>query len=159
MELNFDKGEFEDIVTEDIIEDINKIINKALEIEGIKGDFEVSLSFVDDDEIKEINSKFRHKPQKTDVLSFPMLDEFEIIALREGKYSGENMLGDIIISVPTAIEQAGDFNHSLRREICFLACHSILHLLGYDHMHESETQVMQAKERFILETLGITREV
>lgn len=159
IDLNFDKGNFEEIVTDEIIKDINNIIEKTLEVEKIKGNFEVSLSFVDEAEIKEVNGKYRNKPVETDVLSFPMLDEFEIRKLKEGKLRGQQLLGDIIISVPRAIEQAKDFNHSVRREICFLACHSILHLIGYDHMQEDESEKMQEKERLILEMLGITREV
>lgn len=162
IELNYDLGEYSEDISDEIIEKIRHIISEALEIHGLSGSYEVSLSFVDDEEIREINCQYRKKDTKTDVLSFPMFTREEIDAMTNAQSQAlsatPELLGDIIISVPTAKAQAIEYDHSFTREICFLACHSILHLLGYDHEHEEETAVMQNMERQILGKAGITRE-
>ena len=105
----------------------------------------------------------------TDVLSFPMVDyvdpgDFSHLdtPLAKTKYfnleSGELLLGDIVISVDRAREQAKEYGHSLEREIAFLTAHSMLHLMGYDHMEEKERELMEQKQEKILQDLGITRE-
>lgn len=162
IELNYDLGEHSEDISDEIIEKIRHIISEALEIHGLNGSYEVSLSFVDDEEIRKINFQYRKKDTKTDVLSFPMFTREEIDAMinkqSQALSAAPELLGDIIISVPTAKAQAIEYNHSFVREICFLACHSILHLLGYDHGHEEETALMQNMERQILGKAGITRE-
>lgn len=164
IDLNFDLGEYTDEISDEIIMHINAILSEALKTHGISRDVEVSLSFVDDDEIRDVNRRFRAKDTKTDVLSFPMLteDEIEAIINNEGDSEvnpmGMLLLGDIIISVPTARAQAKEYSHSFTREICFLTCHSILHLLGYDHDTAEKTEKMQIMERAILGKIGVTRE-
>ena len=109
----------------------------------------------DNEHIHEINREYRKVDRPTDVISF---------ALNEGdepNIEGEipvNMLGDIIISVEKAIEQAGDYGHSVRREIAFLTVHGMLHLLGYDHIEEADRVEMRKEEDFVMEQLGISRD-
>jgi len=164
IDLNFDLGEYTEDIGDDIIALINDISLEALKVHGICKDVEISLSFVDDEEIRDVNKKFRNKDSKTDVLSFPMFTEDEITEIIDNTHdSNENpigmlLLGDIIISVPTAKEQAKEYNHSFTREVCFLACHSILHLLGYDHDTVEKTEKMQIMEKNILAEIGVTRE-
>ena len=93
----------------------------------------------------------------TDVLSFPQID-YDVDEVVMTNEKGEIVLGDIIISVDTAKRQAEEYGHSLKREICFLTVHSMLHLLGYDHMTEEEEAEMFGKQKDILEKSGITRE-
>lgn len=163
IELNFDIDMYEDIVKEDTIKLIEKIVDEALKMHNMNGNYEVSLSFVDDEEIRDINRRFRDKDSKTDVLSFPLFSEEEIIkVIADGSTSSETselvVLGDIIISVPTAIEQAKEYNHSIERELCFLSCHSILHLLGYDHDTPERTEKMETAQKDIMNKVGVTRE-
>ena len=131
---------------------VKEIIIKCLEYEGYDNHYEVSLSFVDNKEIHELNKQFRGIDRPTDVLSFPMLsDEFDIELEEES-------LGDIVISLEKALEQSKEYNHSFEREVCFLVCHSTFHLLGYDHDTEENTKQMRSKEEYILNELNITRE-
>lgn len=163
IELNFDIDIYEDTVKETTIALIEQIVDEALKMHNMNGNYEVSLSFVDDEEIRDINRRFRDKDSKTDVLSFPLFSEEEIVeVIADGSTSSENselvVLGDIIISVPTAIEQAKEYNHSIERELCFLSCHSILHLLGYDHDTPERTEKMETAQREIMNKVGVTRE-
>lgn len=163
IELNFDIDIYEDIVKETTIDLIEQIIDEALKMHNMNGNYEVSLSFVDDEDIRDINRRFRDKDSKTDVLSFPLFSEEEIVkVIADGSMSSETselvVLGDIIISVPTAIEQAKEYNHSIERELCFLSCHSILHLLGYDHDTPERTEKMETAQKDIMNKVGVTRE-
>lgn len=135
---------------------INDVALKCLEYEDFHTDCEISVSFVTGDEIKEINSQFRHIDKETDVLSFPMLT-FEEDEEAEVNENDEIILGDIIISVERAKEQAKEYGHSLEREIAFLTAHSMFHLLGYDHMEENEEKEMFAKQKEVLDILGVKR--
>ena len=140
---------------QELIEKIKDIILECLDYEGYDDDYDISLSFVDNKEIHELNRMYRGIDRATDVLSFPMLsdDEFEIEIELE-----EKSLGDIVISLERAFEQSIDYNHSFEREVCFLVCHSMFHLLGYDHDTEENTKEMREKEEYILNKLSITRE-
>mgnify|MGYP002531474550 CR=1 FL=1 len=146
MELIIDNRQDKLEVNEDLMEKIKDIISECL-------DYEVSLSFVDNKEIHQLNRDFRGVNRPTDVLSFPLLveDEFDVDF-------GEESLGDIVISLERAFEQSREYNHSFEREVCFLVCHSMFHLLGYDHDTEENTKEMREKEEHILNKLGITRE-
>ncbi|MFZ7103456.1 MAG: rRNA maturation RNase YbeY [Peptococcaceae bacterium] len=132
------------------------IAAKCLEIEKVKPVAEISLVFVDDRQIQELNKTYRGKDQPTDVLSFSLLetteDEPPIIA-----EESELLLGDIIISLETAGNQAKDYGHSLEREISYLMVHGLLHLLGYDHVREEDKKVMRAREEELLKVAGLTR--
>lgn len=154
MELIIDNRQNKMEVNEYVIEKIKDIILECLDYEGYEDDYEVSLSFVDNKEIHELNKTYRGIDRPTDVLSFPMLsfdDEFDIELEEES-------LGDIVISLERAFEQSEEYNHSFEREICFLVCHSMFHLLGYDHDNEENTKEMRQKEEYILKKLNITRE-
>ena len=125
---------------------------------------EVSLSIVGKAEIHRLNQEFRQIDRPTDVLSFPLLD-FQTGSVRETVESGdvnpetqEICLGDIVICREIAEEQAKEYQHSLRREMSFLTIHSMLHLLGYDHMEPDEEEAMCQKQEKILQAMGISRE-
>ncbi len=122
-------------------DDFEKLAKEAARIEGYNN-AEISIALVDDREIKSLNSKYRDFDEFTDVLSFPIDDQ---------------MLGDIVISVETAKKQAEEFGHSLKREMCYLVTHGILHLFGYDHKTEGEKKQMRQKEKRILSKFDINR--
>ncbi len=133
---------------------MTKCIKECLLIENFTQNVEISLSIVDNDEIKELNFNYRNINKETDVLSFPLLDNFENVP---NNLLHPLALGDIIISIDKAISQAKDYGHCLERELCFLTVHSMLHLLGYDHMTEEEEKVMIKKQNTILNNLNIKR--
>ncbi len=127
--------------------DIEKAIVTVLKTEQHSENVEVSLTFVTNERIRELNRDYRGMDHETDVLSFPIDDFFEV--------DGPLLLGDIVISVEKALEQAQDFGHSLKREILYLTVHSMLHLLGYDHMEESDAVLMRASEKKIMNELKV----
>ena len=137
----------------EITEEFEKLFNDVVK-ESLR--CEVSLSIVSNDEIQEINKQFREIDAPTDVLSFPLLT-FEEGEQADVNENNEIMLGDIIISIDKAKAQAEEYGHGLRRELAFLTAHSMLHLMGYDHMEEEEQKEMFKKQDDILNNLGITR--
>ena len=134
---------------------IRRCCNAVLTYEGLQGPAEISLRFVDEDEIHALNLQYRKVDAPTDVLSFPMgADNIYDI----NPETGAKMLGDIVISMPRAVEQATLYGHSLQREIAFLTVHSLLHLLGYDHVKGGLEGVrMREKEETVLTQLGLKR--
>ncbi len=134
---------------------IRRCCHAVLANEEFKGDAEVSVNFVDNQEIRSLNAKFRNKDIETDVLSFPLGEDGQWdINPQNGAYQ----LGDIVISVQKAFEQAENYGHSLQREIGFLTVHSMLHLLGYDHENGGMDLVrMREKEEEALSSLGLSR--
>lgn len=134
---------------------IRRCCHAVLANEEFKGDTEVSVNFVDNQEIRSLNAKFRNKDIETDVLSFPLGEDGQWdINPQNGAYQ----LGDIVISVEKAFEQAENYGHSLQREIGFLTVHSMLHLLGYDHENGGMDFVrMREKEEEALSSLGLSR--
>lgn len=147
---------------------LSKTIDFALQEEEVTIPYEISLLFVDNQEIKEINKENRGIDKETDVLSFPMLEYPEGKVFKEAyknyKFDitfldGEELiLGDIVLSLEKALEQSKDFNHSFNREAAYLVVHSVLHLLGYDHMEDEEKIVMRGREEEILKKLELTRD-
>ena len=143
-----------------------EVIQAVLSYEGFTNDVEVSLTLVSEEEIQKINKEFRDKDAVTDVLSFPMLElegikDFSKLEIREDMLDPDTediLLGDIVICVSRVRSQAKEYGHSEKREYAFLIAHSMLHLLGYDHMEEIERQEMEDKQRAILEQIHITRE-
>lgn len=144
-----------------------KVINEVAEEERIPYEFDVYLTMVDNESIREINAEQRGIDDSTDVLSFPNLDfeapgDFALVDEHEFDYfdmeSGMLLLGDIVISVDKVKEQAREYGHSEKREFAFLVAHSMLHLCGYDHMEPEEATIMEAKQKIVLDRLGITRE-
>ncbi len=136
---------------------IKKAILATLKEEDFPAAAEVSVSFVDNAEIHELNREYREKDRPTDVLSFPMWEAEDI---EEGNYEDGHavMLGDIVLSVEKAQAQAEEYGHSLRRELAFLSVHSTLHLLGYDHeTSEEDDKYMNEKQEEILIKIGVPR--
>lgn len=133
-------------VTPNNMRAIEKAIETVLETENCQGNFEVSVSFVTNEEIRTLNREYRNVDSETDVLSFPMDDE---------EFNGIIILGDIVLSTQRIIEQANDFGHSLEREMLYLTVHSMLHLLGYDHMKNQEKDEMRTKEKEVMKKLQI----
>ena len=133
---------------------IENVISDALKYEGVSDNTEISVTIVDNEEIRKINNKFRNIDRATDVLSFPLIDFDNEDLPNDGS---KIYLGDIIISIERAKEQANEYGHSLDREVGFLTAHSMLHLLGYDHMVPEEEKVMFAKQEEILSNLGLKR--
>ncbi len=135
---------------------VQQILEHAAKKEEVS-DSEVSVTFVTDEMIRDINREYRSKDQPTDVISFAMeeLGEGEIAIVGSTE---PRMLGDIIISLDRTKEQATDYGHSFERELGFLAVHGFLHLLGYDHMTEEDEKKMSARQEEILLSLGITRD-
>lgn len=135
---------------------VQELLFLAADKEGVSEGTEVSVTFVDNERIKEINREYRDKDQPTDVISFAMeeMGEGEIAIIGEDI---PKVLGDIIISIPRAKEQAEDYGHSFARELGFLAVHGFLHLLGYDHMTKEDEEKMFSRQKEILEAYGLER--
>ena len=131
-----------------------KVADKVLEMEGCPYDAQVNLVLTDNEEIERVNTEFRDIARPTDVLSFPMIPfetpaGYDIVEEDESYFdldTDELLLGDIMISVDKVFAQAEEYGHSVTREFCFLVAHSMLHLLGYDHMTPGEAAVMQTKQ-------------
>ena len=131
---------------------VRRAILATLDYEGFEYDTEVSVTFCDNEYIKVLNSEFRNKDSATDVLSFPMYDIDELES--ETNPDGSVSLGDIVISLERAAEQASELGHSLKREVAFLVIHSTLHLLGYDHeLSKDDEEAQCLAQREIVETL------
>lgn len=129
-------------------------VEAALAFEGYRNSCEVSVTFTDDSGIKKLNKNFRNIDRATDVLSFPLFDYegCEEPAVDEL----QNMLGDIVISLERAKSQAEEYGHSFEREVAFLCVHSMLHLLGYDHVNSEEEELdMRRRQTAIMEMLGL----
>ena len=157
LQLNLD---YEDI--------IKSVVSEAAAYEKCPYEIEVNVTITDEESIREINNEYRNIYKATDVLSFPMID------YKKGKVykdlylnfnfdsmffdNGNLVLGDIVISLERALEQSIEFNHSFFREASYLVIHSVLHLLGYDHMEEIEKRAMRNREEYILNKLNIPRE-
>lgn len=140
----------EDLDLELIRQKALKTIEEVLKVEKFGENAEVSLSIVDKDTIHKLNKDYRNVDRGTDVLSFPMDEEaFDI----EG--NPIFLLGDIVICLDVARNQAAEFGHSLEREMMYLICHSTLHLLGYDHIEEDDKAKMRAKEKEVMKNLGV----
>lgn len=132
---------------------IRRCCNAVLKMENFEGSVEVSVTLVNNAQIKELNAQYRDKDRVTDVLSFPMGENgiYDI-----DPTTGAKLLGDIVISMETAIEQADRFGHSLQREIGYLTAHSMLHLLGYDHEDNGLQRMhMREKEEQVMTQLGL----
>ncbi len=153
MDLIIDNRQEKIEINKELSKDIEKVILEVLDYEGYDNNYEISLSYVDNEEIKILNKEFRNIDKATDVLSFPLWDEENIDIEIENE-----PLGDIVISLERAKEQSIEYNHSFEREVCFLVCHSMFHLLGYDHDTEENTKNMRTKENEVLNKLNIVRE-
>ena len=131
---------------------IRRCCHAVLELEKFEEPAEISVTFTDNEGIRELNKQYRNIDAPTDVLSFPMGENGEYDTNLE---TGAKILGDVVISVEKAVEQAEAFGHTLQREIGYLTAHSVLHLLGYDHVENMEKVRMREKEEYVMEALGL----
>ena len=140
-------------IEDNVVDFLTDAVLKALKVSGYSEDAEVSLVFVDDDYIQELNQQYRGMDGPTDVLSFAML-EGEPVA------GGEKdvILGDVVISVQAVDRQAKEYGQSFLREASYLAIHGVLHLLGYDHEEEDKQKLMRLKEDEIISSLNFPGE-
>lgn len=152
LDMNDETGD----IGEDIGQLVTALLQHAIKEEGLTGETEVSITFMSDEDIQEVNKEYRGIDAPTDVISFALeeLAEGEVAIIVEGM---PTILGDIIIAVPTARRQAEDYGHSFKREIGFLALHGLLHLLGYDHMTADEEKKMFSRQEAILQSFGLLR--
>ncbi len=155
MNIYFEEGH---VVSEALLEKMTEAAEYAVESENLlnldKQRCELSVTFVGLDEIHEMNREYRGVDRPTDVLSFPQFEDLE----EEIPEVGEICLGDVVICREKAEEQAEEFGHSFERELVYLFTHSVLHLLGYDHMEEDEKKVMRQREEEIMEQIGLMRQ-
>ncbi len=134
---------------------LRRVCNAVADMEELDGSFEVSITFVDNEQIRKLNKEHRNIDRETDVLSFPLGEN--------GKYdvdmsTGNKLLGDIVLSVEKAVSQAEEYEHSLNREMAYLTAHSMLHLLGYDHENGGmELVKMREKEELVMKEIGLPR--
>lgn len=155
-------------VPESLLSAIKNTIEYTLNDQKVQYEPEIGVLLVDNETIREINQEHREKDQVTDVLSFPMIEYEEGLTYVDlytdyefgPEYFEEDalLLGDMVLSMEKAMEQAEEFGHSLKREVCYLTVHSILHLLGYDHMLPEDQRKMREAEERILTALDIPRE-
>ncbi len=158
--INLILNDVAEALSEDMLALLTNCIQTTLTEEEFPYDAEISFSVTDDEEIRELNLEQRGIDKATDVLSFPMLEIEDGVLIIEDTDVMDNcvFLGDIVISMPRAEEQAEAYGHSLERELGFLTVHSVLHLLGYDHeLGEREESEMFEKQEAVLQKIGLTR--
>lgn len=144
----------ENILDESMLAVLERAAELCVEKEGLPSEnAEISLTFVSKEEIRELNNRYRGIDNPTDVLSFPLIEDFDEI-----EDGDEYMLGDVVICLEKAEEQAEEFGHSKEREIVYLFVHSVCHLLGFDHMEEEEKQEMRQREEDVMTILDLQRE-
>ena len=152
MNIYFDEAQ---AVSDEILRKMEEAAAYGAELENLDDErCEISVTFVDMEEIHELNKLHRGVDKPTDVLSFPQFED----VCEEAPEEGEICLGDVVICREKAAEQAEEFGHSFEREILYLFVHSVLHLLGYDHMDEGEKKVMRAREEKIMEHIDVLRD-
>lgn len=134
---------------------VKSVLTKAAAVLNIDAGAEVGVTFADDEYIRELNRDYRGIDKTTDVLSFA-LEEGDEPSIEGGP--PETLLGDIVISLETAVRQAEEFGHSLERELAYLTVHGMLHLVGYDHEEEADRKAMRLQEEKVLSLVGIGRE-
>ncbi len=143
---------------------IEKVIDKCFEIENLdEKKLYVSITLTIPEEIRKINKKYRNIDKETDVLSFPIFEKEDIENFRKDNSKSSNgefiqeVLGDIIISIPRVEKQAEEYGHSFERELSYMLVHGFYHLMGYDHIEEQDKELMREKEEKVLKSLAINR--
>ena len=138
---------------------IQKVLEKCFEEEKIiDSKLMITITLTNAENIKEINKQYRNIDKTTDVLSFPMFEKDELEnKIKNRLFEHEDVLGDIIISIPKVEEQAKEYGHSFERELSYMVVHGFYHLMGYDHIKEEDKEKMRPKEEYVLNELGITR--
>ncbi len=143
----------ENLPKQAMMDKIEEAAKVCLELEGVDENLaEISLTFVDMEEIQQLNREYRGVDSVTDVLSFPQFESVE-----DFPGTGEIIMGDVVICTEKAMLQAEEFGHSPEREIIYLFTHSLLHLMGYDHMEQDEKQIMRQKEEAVMNRIDLGR--
>lgn len=165
--LNLENNQSKVTLEETLEEKLLVALDEVMSGEGVEYEAEVSLYFIDDEAIRAINREYRNLDRATDVLSFPVLpyeegrvfsEMYNEATLRDDMFLGDNLiLGDVMISLERAKAQSLEYGHSLEREILFLFVHSLLHLLGYDHMDPAQKIRMNEKEEYYMSKMGVNR--
>jgi len=139
---------------------IKRVVNQCFKTEGIENSkLYISITLTTPCHIQKINKEYRNIDKATDVLSFPMFEKEELEQkIKEEDYQFEDILGDIIISIEQVENQAVEYGHSFERELSYMVVHGFYHLMGYDHIEESDKNIMRQKEECVLKTLEITRD-
>ena len=138
---------------------IKKVIDECFKNENMQGlKLYVSITLTVPEVIHKLNKEYRNIDKATDVLSFPMFEAEELEQIKKESLDEEDILGDMVISIPRVEEQAVEYGHSFERELAYMCVHSFYHLLGYDHMIEEDKKKMRAKEDEVLNILKITRD-
>lgn len=167
MNINVENRQNRVCLNEDFIDFIEEVVKCVLNFEEVNIECEIVILFVDNETIREINFEHREINRETDCLSFPMLyyqegkvfkDQYKNFKFKDHDMNGENLLlGDIIISLEKAQSQSLEFGHKFEREVSYLVIHSLLHLLGYDHIEEKDKKIMRCREKEIIKKLRIFR--
>jgi len=154
VEIHYQQAKLEK-ENEKIVKDILKTCFETEELTNTK--LYVNVIFTNLENIRKINLEYRNIDKATDVLSFPMFEQKELLELKTKDALYEEVLGDIVISVEKVEEQANEYNNSFQRELAYLLVHGFYHLMGYDHIEENDKRKIRKKEEYILEKLKITR--
>lgn len=142
---------------ENIIKPVLAECYKQEKLENSK--LKIQITLTNPENIRKLNKEYRKIDKETDVLSFPMFEKEEIdLKIKKQDFPYEDILGDMVISIPRVEEQAKEYGHSFKRELSYMVVHSFYHLMGYDHMEEEEKKIMREKEDVILDRLKITRD-
>ena len=157
----FAQIEFWDIdENEEYEELINKVVDTCFEEEKLKNtNLYLNIVLTNPETIKQTNAKYRNIDKETDVLSFPMFQKEEIEQIKKQQSSNlpEDVLGDIMVSIPRVIEQSKEYGHSVERELAYMIVHGFYHVMGYDHIEEEDKKIMRSKEENILNKMNIIR--
>ncbi|NLK40195.1 MAG: rRNA maturation RNase YbeY [Clostridiales bacterium] len=153
LKIFFENSQNKERITYKLKMLVRSAIFNTLSFEGLFHDAEISVTFVDNEQIRDLNCHFRNTDSATDVLSFPQYEPSEGF---QPSADGKVHLGDIVLSLECARQQSLDFGHSFEREVAFLCVHSTLHLLGYDHLTEKDDDEMRKRQRKIMKIMGMT---
>lgn len=153
LKIYFEDHQDKQVVTYSMKMLVRRAVEETLAYEEVEDDCELSVTFCDNEEIRELNRRFRNIDRATDVLSFPLFDDDGMDSHVEEL---QCMLGDMVLSLERALEQAVEYGHSFEREVAFLTVHSVLHLLGYDHETSEEDETdMRRRQSEIMERMGL----
>ena len=143
----------------DYEEIIRTVLEECYKVEKLENSkLTVQITLTNPENIRKLNNEYRKIDRETDVLSFPMFEKEEIdLKVQKQDFPYEDILGDMVISIPRVEEQANEYGHSFKRELSYMVVHSFYHLMGYDHMEEEDKKIMRAKEECILDNLNIVR--
>ena len=140
---------------------INRVIKQCYKEENLENSkLFITITLTNPENIQKLNKQYRDIDKPTDVLSFPMFEKEELDQMiKQGSWEYDDILGDMVISIPQVKEQAIEYGHSFERELSYMVVHSFYHLMGYDHVRKEDKAVMRPKEEYVLSQLGITRDI